>query len=185
MAYFGRFPATFKPNHVTLPEIMSGVAGQSDGKLSVSDFTPPGCEHALCSFSAKYILLENGDLKRLGDPASAPCSCDCQPQPAEQGALKSIAVTARQWGKVETSVSDRLLPLNDLDRFLQRARTHIFTVSGMAFQDCWSMNLERLRGCCIHVAQPDGRLIPFCAFNLTAADGVSIHRSAQPDFVKP
>lgn len=185
MAYFGRYPSTFTPDHVTLPEIMSGLVRQSGEKLSVSDFTPPGCEHALCSFSARYILQENGELKKLGDLSTALQSCECQPQPAEQGALKSIAVTARQWGKFDAPVADQRIASNDLDRFLQRARTHTFAVSGMAFQDCWSMNIERLKGCCIHVAQPDGRLIPFCAFNLTATDGTSIHRSALLDFAKP
>lgn len=63
-----------------------------------------------------------------------------------------------------------------LDRFLQRARRHTFTISAMAFQDCWNLSLERLLGCCIHVAQPDGRLIPFCSFNLTARGGQALHR---------
>jgi uncharacterized radical SAM superfamily Fe-S cluster-containing enzyme len=48
----------------------------------------------------------------------------------------------------------------------------------MAFQDCWTLNLERLQGCCIHVAQPDGSLIPFCGFNLTARDGSPLHRAS-------
>jgi phenylacetate-coenzyme A ligase PaaK-like adenylate-forming protein len=38
------------------------------------------------------------------------------------------------------------------------------------------LNLERLKGCCIHVARPDGRLIPFCSFNLTARSGTPLHR---------
>ena len=46
----------------------------------------------------------------------------------------------------------------------------------MAFQDAWTLNLERLRGCCIHVARPDGRLIPFCAFNLTSRSGRPLYR---------
>ena len=47
----------------------------------------------------------------------------------------------------------------------------------MFFQDAWNLDLERLRGCCIHVAAPDGRLIPFCAYNLSAADGTPLYRS--------
>ena len=46
----------------------------------------------------------------------------------------------------------------------------------MFFQDAWNLDLERLRGCCIHVAAPDGRLIPFCAYNLSAADGTPLYR---------
>ncbi len=172
MSYFGRFPANFSPDHVTLPEIMHGLAEQSTNKICLEDFKPPGCEHALCSFSAKYMQQEDGQLKRLGTT-----SCDCNPQPAEEGAIKSIGVTANQWSGVTIKqMEPEKQPIDELEQFLRRARTHTFSISGMAFQDCWSLNLERLQGCCIHVAQPDGRLIPFCSFNLTARDGRALHR---------
>lgn len=171
MSYFGRFPETFTPDHVTLPEIMTGLSTQSGGIVNAEDFRPPGCEHALCSFSAKYLMQEDGELMKLGRS-----SCDCTPIPAEKGALTSIGVTARQWGGVEEAELPHMGGVDDLTKFLQRARTHTFSISAMAFQDCWSLNLERLQGCCIHVAQPDGRLIPFCSFNLTARNGRSLHR---------
>jgi uncharacterized radical SAM superfamily Fe-S cluster-containing enzyme len=63
----------------------------------------------------------------------------------------------------------------DFDLFLEQARA-TFTISAMAFQDAWTLDLERLQGCCIHVVSPDGRLVPFCAWNLTAADGRPLHR---------
>jgi len=47
----------------------------------------------------------------------------------------------------------------------------------MAFQDAWSLDLERVQECCIHVAAPDGRMIPFCLYNLTASDGDGLYRS--------
>lgn len=200
MSYFGRYPADFMPDHVTLPELMTGLALQSGGVVAVTDFLPPGCEHALCSFSGKYMTREDGSFVRLGS-----ATCDCTPKPAEAGALKSIGVTARQWsapsaqmphpsnppqtgqgatplagGGAEPRISSvspvPSAPADDLDRFLARARTHTFTISAMAFQDAWTLNLERLQGCCIHVARPDGRLVPFCAFNLTARDGRSLYR---------
>ena len=37
----------------------------------------------------------------------------------------------------------------------------------MAFQDAWTLDLDRLRQCHIHVVAPDRRVIPFCAYNLT------------------
>ena len=66
--------------------------------------------------------------------------------------------------------------MDDLDRFLARARTHTFSISAMAFQDAWNLDLERLRGCCIHVVAPDGRLVPFCAYNLTSSEGRALYR---------
>jgi hypothetical protein len=64
-----------------------------------------------------------------------------------------------------------------LDEFLAMARAGTFSVSAMAFQDVWNLDLERVRQCCIHVMAPDGRLVPFCLYNLTAADGRSLYRS--------
>ena len=176
ISYFGRYPDTFVPEHVTLPEVMHHLALQSKGVVQETDFKPPGCEHALCSFSARYLVAENGTLSLLGRTG-----CDCSPQPAEKGALQSIDVTARQWSGTNRDQGAGILEGDDeLSRFLRRARSNTFAISGMAFQDCWSLNLERLKGCCIHVAQPDGRLIPFCSFNLTARDGTPLHRRQHP-----
>jgi uncharacterized radical SAM superfamily Fe-S cluster-containing enzyme len=47
----------------------------------------------------------------------------------------------------------------------------------MAFQDVWTLDLDRLRDCYIHVMSPDGRLIPFCAYNLTDRHGRALYRT--------
>jgi uncharacterized radical SAM superfamily Fe-S cluster-containing enzyme len=47
----------------------------------------------------------------------------------------------------------------------------------MAFQDAWTLDLDRLRECYIHTASPDGRLVPFCAYNLTDKYGRSLYRN--------
>jgi uncharacterized radical SAM superfamily Fe-S cluster-containing enzyme len=44
----------------------------------------------------------------------------------------------------------------------------------MHFQDRYNMDLERLRRCGVHYATPDGRIIPFCAYN-------TIHRKEVED----
>ena len=53
----------------------------------------------------------------------------------------------------------------------ERIRSHSLCISGMAFQDAWNIDLERLQRCCIHVATPEGKLIPFCAYYLTDING--------------
>jgi len=67
--------------------------------------------------------------------------------------------------------------LGEWDIVLERARTHSFYISGMAFQDAWNLDLERLRDCCIHVMSPDGYLVPFCAYNLTSRSGDPLYRN--------
>jgi len=39
-------------------------------------------------------------------------------------------------------------------------------VGMMHFQDLYNYDIERVERCCIHYAQPDGSIVPFCAFNV-------------------
>jgi uncharacterized radical SAM superfamily Fe-S cluster-containing enzyme len=74
MAFFGRYPKAPDPrSRITLPQIMQGLQEQSHGKIKAADFSPPGCEHSLCSFSARYVVNPNINLTRLGMPQSGCC----------------------------------------------------------------------------------------------------------------
>jgi uncharacterized radical SAM superfamily Fe-S cluster-containing enzyme len=39
-------------------------------------------------------------------------------------------------------------------------------VGMMHFQDLYNYDIERVKRCCIHYAMTDGRIVPFCAFNV-------------------
>ncbi len=41
----------------------------------------------------------------------------------------------------------------------------MFYVGAMHFQDLYNYDIERVKRCAIHYATPDGRIIPFCAYN--------------------
>lgn len=173
VSYFGRYPESpADGQRITLPELMRSLEEQTDGAVRARDFLPPGCEHSHCSFHANYVVGEDGLLTKL----SAGGACGCTPRPAAEGADKAKAFVKRQWA----SAPGRALPMADapdaLDAFISRAATHTLAVSAMAFQDAWTLDLERLKGCCIHVVSPDGRLIPFCAYNLTSMDGETLYR---------
>jgi uncharacterized radical SAM superfamily Fe-S cluster-containing enzyme len=43
----------------------------------------------------------------------------------------------------------------------------------MQFIDAWNFDIRAMKKSCVHIAQPDGRLIPFEAFNLLYRDGKS------------
>ena len=59
---------------------------------------------------------------------------------------------------------------------LREALENAFTVSGMAFMDADSLDLERLRRCYICEADAERGMVPFCAYNLTARDGRALYR---------
>ena len=187
VSYFGRFPRTAEPvKRLTLPELMREIETQSDGMFETSHFQPPGCENARCSFHANYLVESPTRVRLLNQPQRTCCSPE--PEPADVGAARSIARVARQWAAPKPG-SMVTLPMaansqpcgcqggpQSLDDFLAQARSHTLSVSAMAFQDVWNIDLDRLRDCCIHVMAPNGTLVPFCAYNLTAANGRRLYR---------
>ena len=173
MSSFGRCPwRSDGAPRVTLPEIAAELERQSQGQIRWTDFHPPGCENALCSFSAVY--RRNGETLELVQGASSCCDCGETPSAAE-GARKAKAFAARHWSAPASPAAAR--GGDAFDRFLASAGIEQrFTVSCMAFQDAMTLDLERVKGCCIHVVSPSGTLIPFCLYNLTSFDGTTLYR---------
>jgi hypothetical protein len=194
ISYFGRYPqGPADADRLTLPEVIELLQAQCGGAIQAEHFAPPACEHALCSFHGNFLVEEDGQLMALSNHQTACCSTG-EPKTviptALEGREKSVGFTARQWSAPPLPLAQAappcgcenqpLKPQDDFDRFLARARTHTFSVSAMAFQDVWNLDLERLRGCCIHVVSPSGDLIPFCAYNLTSNLGKPLYRGALP-----
>jgi uncharacterized radical SAM superfamily Fe-S cluster-containing enzyme len=194
VSYFGRYPeAPDAAARITLPEVMRAIEAQSDGLFQAIHFGPPGCENALCSFHGQFMQLPGGKVVPLKTYDSRAC---CSPPiKADAGAASATAAVARQWSGRDARPKDSEpsggcacgaaarptgqpagAVLMSLDDFIDRARTYTFSVSAMAFQDAWNLALDRVRDCCIHVLSPDGRLIPFCLYNLTAVGGRRLYR---------
>ncbi len=177
VSYFGRYPQPPADAHrITIPEVIRYLEAQTGGLVNTSDFSPPSCEHARCSFHGTFIVMPDGELKSIARSESSCCSC-AEPK-AEDGAAQARRFVARQWAKPDESSccgQEDSHPFGQWDILLDRARTHTFSISGMAFQDAWNIDLERLKECCIHVVERDGRLVPFCAYNLTGSSGLSLY----------
>jgi len=182
ISYFGRYPqAPQDEDRFTIPEVINELVQQTSGKLSVTDFKPPMGENAYCSFHANYVLMANGELKAWTKANPGGC---CQPQVAAVGARKAQTFVAKRWAaprsKEEQCWKDKVdgnINVDSLDVFLDRVENYFFCISGMAFQDVWNLDLERLRECFIHVVSLDRRIIPFCAYNLTDAQGKPLYRT--------
>ena len=187
-AFFGRYPWQLEEApRLTLPDVMAALANQAPQLVSPSHLHPPGCENELCSFSAVYRRVQhNGQpgLEWLADAGQSCCSPVAQPKEeavppsAEEGARKAKQFVAMHW-KGGNGADNNTLPdcgADGFSRFLAQAGAEQrFTLSAMAFQDALSLDLDRVRGCCIHVVRPDGRMIPFCLHNLTASNGTRLY----------
>jgi len=182
VGYFGRYPREPENGRrLTLPDIMREIEEQTNGLMRREDFSPPGWENTLCSFHGTFLPLPGGGLKALTGHGAAGCCYG-----ANEG--RAVSFTARQWSAPQAkqgiggeapgkgSLSCCEGGAESLDGFLERVKTQMLSVSCMAFQDAWSLDLERARDCCIHVVAPDGRMIPFCLYNLTSVSGDRLYR---------
>lgn len=172
VSYFGRIPEAPKDeDRITLPEVMECICKQTKQMVSMQSMQPPGCENALCSFHGNY-LIEEGILK----PVTKRSCCSSGSEKAEEGATKAKAFVARNWSYQKQALEEKL---SDWDKILSSIQNNAFSLSGMAFQDAWNVNLERIRDCCIHVSTLEGKLIPFCIYNITNIDGTFLYRDAK------
>jgi len=177
VSYFGRIP--FIPNEaqrITLPEIMENIEKQTRGKFKIDSMKPPGCENALCSFHGNYIYK---DRKELISVTHKSTSC-CQNEKAEEGAKKAREFVSRNWSSRKVTNPNTKVKFNKLsswDKILYNINNYSFSISAMAFQDIWNVDLERVKDCCIHVVSEEGRLIPFCMYNITDVNGNHIYRN--------
>lgn len=179
VSHFGRYPRIpANSRRLTLPDVMQAIEEQTGGRMKKEDFTPPSWENSLCSFHGNFVPLPGGGVQALSGQGATGGCCE----------ERAVSFTARQWSAPERG--GRMDPPGDnvgfgscredsadsLDGFLERVRAKMLSVSCMAFQDVWNLNLERVRDCCIHVVAPDGRMIPFCLYNLTSATGERLYR---------
>jgi 7,8-dihydro-6-hydroxymethylpterin dimethyltransferase len=174
VSYFGRYPqAPDDALRVTLPEVLRAIFEQAGDSVPVNSIAPSHCDHARCGFHGAYIVTPEG-LKALIRPGSAGC---CRPVPAEKnrrfvGARWQRPASQGCAGNDKPGTSGGTTEpcdLSSLDGFFQRMRSHAFTLSAMAFQDAYTLDLERLCQCSLHV-YADGAVRPFCAHYLTRAN---------------
>jgi len=94
------------------------------------------------------------------------------PAHAKNAAERSREYVQRHWKYHESDDSpvrsNRQTAAAD---FVEQFQSHSLCISGMAFQDAWNIDLERLQRCCIHLITKDMKLVPFCAYYLTDAKG--------------
>jgi uncharacterized radical SAM superfamily Fe-S cluster-containing enzyme len=184
ISYFGRYPeAPADDQRITLPEVMAEIERQTAGRVRLADFGPGASENVFCSFVGKFEVSGDGCLRSTRaatecGTGDAKCGCGCGTPVDDDDGPRSRRIVARQWAgdlKRQATASPAAAGLASFDAFLA-SRGHSFTLSGMAFQDAWNLDLERLRECFIHIVSPDRRVIPFCAYNLTSASGEPLYR---------
>lgn len=160
VSYFGRYPEAPKnSDRITLPEVVSAIESQTGGLVRVTDLAPSCCDHPRCGFHGDFVVLPDRLLALTRNSGSQDSCCS---KPASDEALRNRRFVSRRW-KRDGSVKSDNPDMRDMDAFLARVKSHGFTITGMAFQDAYNLDITRLRRCSLHVYD-NGKIVPFCSY---------------------
>lgn len=166
VSYFGRVPKLpTNDERFTLDELVFEIQRQTDGIIKANDLLPSCCDHPLCGFHGDFVIDQNQKIAPLSKRGNVTPSC-CDPLAAD----KNREFVARRWQRPDFSISNldsKAGNLHDMEYFLNRVKTHGFTITAMAFQDAGNIDFSRLRKCSFHVYD-QGRFVPFCAYYLSS-----------------
>ncbi|MEM0049988.1 MAG: radical SAM protein [Candidatus Bathyarchaeia archaeon] len=182
-AALGRYPqGIFDPmNRVTISDVQMSVEEGSGGKIRSTDFIPVPCPDPRCS-SLLYAYFKEGEdlyvLTKLVDI---------------EDLINKYSLTNRfvDFDDILKAISDELNLSREFARnlrpqsagsslriLLEYLRPEGFFSVGCHFaQDAWTVDLERLSKCCVHEIRENGRLIPFCLYNITSVNKKKLYRS--------
>lgn len=188
VAFTGHGGGTFQhdPNdRITIPGLIRRAEEQTGGKVKYTDFFPLPCSHPQCTSLTYLLRLDDGttipfarfiDFEKyttlLRSSATLPATAEVQ------DALQDVIhdVFARQdemergpeiLAALRRSLDEMFppKPLSSREQFRvsERQSKSIFLHH---YMDRHDFDLERLRKCCHHYPQVDGRVMPACGFNM-------------------
>ena len=161
-------------NRMTLTDVLHGLETQSEGLVRVDDFIPVPCPHPDCS-ACTYLYVEGDQVTPLTRLVNVDDYLDfitnrATPNLSEEmrQALEGLWSMAAAMGTDKATDDLSCVACGiDLSVPLDAAfvKQHFFMLQIHGFMDEHTFDLKRVIKCCIHELLPDGRAVPFCAYN--------------------
>ena len=159
---------------ITLPDVLHALEQQTDGLFQVSDFLPVPCPHPACS-ACTYAFIDGDEvipiprilnvddyLDLIANRTMPDLSAEIQ-QVVES--LWSMAAVMRS----DTTTDNLVCATCGIDVPMsldpEHLKEHFFAIQVHGFMDEYTFDVKRLMKCCVHQLLPDGRAVPFCAYN--------------------
>ena len=154
--------------------MLRGIEGQTDGLFRVSDFVPVPCCFPTCN-SVTYAYVEGDSVLPLPRVLNVDDYLDyisnrVVPDVSDaikralEGLWSSSAVPGSEQAAGAFALSCAACGLPDgLD--LGGIADRMFMIMLQDFMDPWTFNQKNLMKCCKAFLLPDGKQIPFCAYN--------------------
>ena len=147
----GRFePSEYAP--YTAGDTIYALEEQTGGRIKVADIMPLGCSHPLCDTGTFLMPDENGSYI-----------------PATRG------LSSEEYMQYYDPTSPQGSVLPDI---LYKKGVNLYrgiSVIIMNYMDAMTTTTERMAECSMTVARKDGRVIPFCSYQMTNSAGERIY----------
>jgi uncharacterized radical SAM superfamily Fe-S cluster-containing enzyme len=171
VTHSGRFRPDSDPlDKLTNSDVIEAVAAQLPGWFRTEDFVPVPCCSPTCR-SATFALYDGQDLiplprlvdvERYLDHVTNRAVPDLDVREALEGLWSAKAAGGSP--PVEARL-DCIACATAMPPELREVAARGFMVVVQDFQDPYTLDIGKLRKCCVSEIVPDGRLIPFCAYN--------------------
>lgn len=166
----------FNPlERVTIPDVIHGIVEQTRGRFMLEDFVPVPCCFPTCQVNS-YIFVDGDTVVPLPRVLNIDEYLDyitnrALPKPPKtvdiQKALEGLWSASAVAGTEKTASQFQCAcgPGLDLPYSMSHLKNHIFQIAVKDFLDAYTFNVKQVMKCCVGVLVPDGRAIPFCAYN--------------------
>lgn len=164
--------------HLTASDIIALIEEQTKGMYIRDDWFPIPCPYPHCSACVfSYTDPETGDfttLKRLVDVEDYLDFFKDRTLPSADTAIKealesifSFSTSSSSREMVEDYCVACGIELNmaSIEESLGQYMKHVKMITIKPFMSAWDLDIKRLMKCCVHEILPDGRIMPFCAYN--------------------
>lgn len=163
---------------MTNPDIVKLIEAQTDGLFVERDFFPVPCCFPTCN-SVTYAFVEDEtvlplprflDVEDYLDYVSNRLVPDIGEFSAEaiqmalEGLWSSSAVPGSEKSGREFALSCSICGMIE-DSAFGEITDHMFMIALQDFLDPWTFNQKNVMKCCKEILLPDGKQIPFCAYN--------------------
>ncbi|MGP1679770.1 MAG: radical SAM protein [Burkholderiales bacterium] len=159
----GRYPRELEQGQrrFTATHFLRAVEAQSEGQLRASDLMPMSCPDPRCGLLAYIVVDKNGQLlplgRLVGDDRLRQHVADFSDW---ETLLRQLGCDSAGCGCDDngTDARQRLASLLD--------GAECFSVGFHGMMDALCFDMERARRCCVHKLTADGKLMPFCLYNM-------------------
>ncbi|MBI3953872.1 MAG: radical SAM protein [Chloroflexi bacterium] len=166
----------FNPlERMTIPDVLHGIVQQTGGLFRREDFVPVPCCFPTCQVNT-YVYVDGSQViplprvlpvDRYLDYITNRTLPKVPSLPDIQRALEGLWSASAVAGSAKTAsqFSCACGVSLDLGTDLSHAKKHVFQIAIKDFMDAYTFSVKQVMKCCVAVLVPDGRLIPFCAYN--------------------